>query len=121
MKTAEPIERKWVGVDLHVHTPASRDYRGSRDKSEFLAIIRKANEFGALAKKGKRRAPKSALPTPYNALPLLITTPWRGFGRSRIFRTKRRVFRGLFGKGTPRTRSLHNLKKTGTHSGRAAS
>jgi hypothetical protein len=47
MKTQDESDLKWVGVDLHVHTPASKDYRGSKEDSEYLNAIRKANEFGA--------------------------------------------------------------------------
>lgn len=40
-------ELKKVGIDLHVHTPASADYKGSRDDREYLNLIRAANEYGA--------------------------------------------------------------------------
>lgn len=51
MKHKDEGDLRWVGVDLHVHTPASKDYRGSIESSEFLAILRKANEFGSLKQK----------------------------------------------------------------------
>lgn len=53
MKVQDPTELKWVGVDLHVHTPASVDYRGSRDASEYLEIVRRANEFETSAETSK--------------------------------------------------------------------
>jgi hypothetical protein len=36
---------EWVGIDLHVHTPASKDYQGPDDDAEFISIIKRANEF----------------------------------------------------------------------------
>lgn len=36
---------KWVGIDLHVHTPASDDYQGPKERSEYLKILQQANEF----------------------------------------------------------------------------
>jgi hypothetical protein len=47
VKDQDGPDLQWVGADLHVHTPASRDYKGSREKSEYSAIIKRANEFGA--------------------------------------------------------------------------
>jgi uncharacterized protein YkuJ len=43
----EPVreEHQWVGIDVHVHTPASKDYRGPRETREYIDIIRRANEF----------------------------------------------------------------------------
>ncbi len=58
MKPKSEVELKWVGVDLHVHTPASRDYRGGKDNSEYLTILRRANDFGQREKtptKDKKR------------------------------------------------------------------
>jgi len=59
MKEPHPIDGEWVGVDLHVHTPASKDYRGSTEDPEYVDIIRRANEFagrgrGRLSRKGRR-------------------------------------------------------------------
>jgi hypothetical protein len=45
MKSSSGME--WVGIDLHVHTPASKDYQGPRGDEEYLALIEKANEFAA--------------------------------------------------------------------------
>src|SRR5215472_2061725 len=47
MKPQDSTDLKWVGVDLHVHTPASRDYRGNREAGEYSRLIRAANEFGS--------------------------------------------------------------------------
>jgi hypothetical protein len=45
-KAASPaIKYEWAGIDLHVHTPASKDYQGPADDAEYLAIIKRANEF----------------------------------------------------------------------------
>ena len=43
MKQAGGLE--WVGVDLHVHTPASKDYQGPRGDAGFLDLLGKANDF----------------------------------------------------------------------------
>jgi len=32
----------FVKIDLHIHTPASKCYKGNKDNSEFLNILRKA-------------------------------------------------------------------------------
>src|SRR5438105_6691634 len=53
MKEPKAPELLWSGIDLHVHTPASYDYEGSRDESEYLALIRSANEFGVGAEQRK--------------------------------------------------------------------
>jgi len=37
-------ESPFVGADLHVHTPASSCYKGDRDDSEYLAILRRYRE-----------------------------------------------------------------------------
>lgn len=42
-------ELEWAGIDLHVHTPASNDYKGSREDTEYLEIIRRANAPDAVA------------------------------------------------------------------------
>ena len=39
MKPGESSELKWVGVDLHVHTPASFDYRGDKHENEYIRIL----------------------------------------------------------------------------------
>jgi len=64
MKLQESGELKSVGVDIHVHTPASADYRGSRDPKEYLNIVRRANEFGSTmeAAKDKKRSKKDNKP-----------------------------------------------------------
>ena len=50
MKSHDSSEFDWVGTDLHVHTPASKDYSGGGDQAEYLRIIRGANEFEAASK-----------------------------------------------------------------------
>ncbi len=35
-------EKVWTGIDLHVHTPASRDYKGARDDREYIRLLRLA-------------------------------------------------------------------------------
>lgn len=37
-------ELKWIGVDLHVHTPGSKDYKGAKEDSEFIRILRAASD-----------------------------------------------------------------------------
>jgi hypothetical protein len=51
MKPTNTPELEWAGIDLHVHTPASYDYEGLRDDSEYLTLIKRANEFGIGASK----------------------------------------------------------------------
>jgi hypothetical protein len=36
-------EKGWYIVDLHVHTPSSKDYKGEKNKEEYKNIILKAN------------------------------------------------------------------------------
>jgi hypothetical protein len=36
------MERKFVKVDLHIHTPASKCYKGNKDDKEYFRILRKA-------------------------------------------------------------------------------
>lgn len=56
-------EQKWVGVDLHVHTPASEDYQGPRERSEYIKILKRANEFEeATIAVGKVRSRRRARP-----------------------------------------------------------
>jgi hypothetical protein len=43
MKTSGQLA--WTGIDLHVHTPASRDYKGLRGDEGYLELAGKANEF----------------------------------------------------------------------------
>jgi hypothetical protein len=45
VKTNTAAENQWVAVDLHVHTPASKDYEGPKEDNEFVALLRRANEF----------------------------------------------------------------------------
>jgi hypothetical protein len=54
MKPQDSAEFKWVGTDLHVHTPASKDYKGSRSQTEYLSLIRSANEFGSPGRSEKK-------------------------------------------------------------------
>jgi hypothetical protein len=53
MKPQEAPSLNWVGIDLHVHTPASKDFRGSTQPTEYLSLIRRANAFGAAANTSK--------------------------------------------------------------------
>lgn len=55
MRPQDDIQLKWVGVDLHVHTPASSDYQGNKDSSEYLRILRSANEFGKIRESRTRQ------------------------------------------------------------------
>ena len=50
MKPQETNDFKWVGTDLHVHTPASKDYKGRRDESEYVRLIQSANQFHEVRK-----------------------------------------------------------------------
>ncbi len=36
------MENNFIKIDLHIHTPASQDYRGARNENEYLKILRKA-------------------------------------------------------------------------------
>lgn len=65
MKVKQTHDQQWVGIDLHVHTPASTDYRGAKDEREYLEIIRGANEFTpkdpAKASPRKREQPRNSI------------------------------------------------------------
>lgn len=58
MKPQSASEPRWVGVDLHVHTPASKDYRGNRDSTEYLKMIQGANQFESSPKLGTKKIDK---------------------------------------------------------------
>lgn len=45
METDSIVPEYWFYADLHIHTPASRDYAGNSDKKEYLDILEKANAF----------------------------------------------------------------------------
>ena len=40
------MENNFIKTDLHIHTPASQDYKGSRNHVEYLNILRKAKSAG---------------------------------------------------------------------------
>lgn len=41
------MEPSFVKIDLHIHTPASKDYRGRKnDRDEYLSIVRQAKQAG---------------------------------------------------------------------------
>lgn len=50
------------------HTPSSKDYRGSREKSEYLSIIRRANEFATLPEAKHRKSPRESTCEPVKCL-----------------------------------------------------
>lgn len=60
MKEHDPTDTKWVGIDLHVHTPASSDYKGNRDDREYLELIKRANEFSGTETRKTRKRRESA-------------------------------------------------------------
>jgi hypothetical protein len=45
MKPPSPAQHQWAAVDLHIHTPASKDYEGPKEDGEFISLLRRANEF----------------------------------------------------------------------------
>ncbi|HEV2176320.1 MAG TPA: hypothetical protein VGW33_03840 [Terriglobia bacterium] len=51
---------EWLGIDIHIHTPASSDYKGNREDGEYLNLLSQANEF--TAKEPDRKSRKSGLP-----------------------------------------------------------
>jgi hypothetical protein len=40
------MEDDFIRIDLHIHTPASRDYKGARNEKEYLQILREAKSKG---------------------------------------------------------------------------
>lgn len=40
------MENDFIKIDLHIHTPASGDYKGARNEDEYLKILRKAKSKG---------------------------------------------------------------------------
>jgi hypothetical protein len=68
---------KWVGVDLHVHTPASKDYRGETDEAEYSRIITRANGLGT---EGQREPQESK---PISAVAFTDHNSVEGFRRFR--------------------------------------
>jgi hypothetical protein len=65
MKPTSPNPNQWAAIDLHVHTPASKDYQGPRDDSEFLSLLRRANEF---EKSATPRLPKKTKASSINCV-----------------------------------------------------
>lgn len=45
------MEDKFIKIDLHIHTPASHDYKGPRNGNEYLQILReaKSKDLGIIA------------------------------------------------------------------------
>lgn len=39
------LEEGWHAIDLHVHTPASKDYRGKKDDEEYKSILKQAVDY----------------------------------------------------------------------------
>ncbi len=46
-------EEGWYAIDLHVHTPASKDYKGRKNEDEYKDIIKKAVGKESKDDKGK--------------------------------------------------------------------
>ena len=40
------MQDDFVKIDLHIHTPASSCYKGTKDDDEYLKIVRTAKEKG---------------------------------------------------------------------------
>lgn len=40
------MENSFIKIDLHIHTPASHDYKGHRNEHEYLQILREAKSKG---------------------------------------------------------------------------
>jgi hypothetical protein len=83
MKTQDESDLKWVGVDLHVHTPASKDYRGNKEDSEYLNVIRKANEFGAAGNTDKTKKKGIASRNPIGCVAFTDHNSVEGFRKFR--------------------------------------
>jgi hypothetical protein len=83
MKTQDESDLKWVGVDLHVHTPASKDYRGSKEDSEYLNVIRKANEFGAAGNTDRTKKKNVASRNPIGCVAFTDHNSVEGFRKYR--------------------------------------
>jgi hypothetical protein len=43
MISKENEEKGWYTIDLHVHTPSSKDYKGEKNKEEYRNIILSTN------------------------------------------------------------------------------
>jgi hypothetical protein len=50
----------WVGIDLHVHTPASNDYQGGKEDEEFVRIAQQAADFQVDTRSNKKTDAGSA-------------------------------------------------------------
>ena len=83
MKTQETIDLKWVGIDLHVHTPASKDYKGSSDLSEYLKLIKSANQFGASSLTGRTPTEKKSDRSPIGCVAFTDHNSVEGFRKYR--------------------------------------
>lgn len=45
-KSERAIVEDWYAVDFHVHTPASKDYKGDKTDDEYISILQKAVDAG---------------------------------------------------------------------------
>ena len=59
--TPPQTKLEWAGIDLHVHSPASRDYIGPKEDSEYIGIIKRANDFEDLDRGFKSGRPRATL------------------------------------------------------------
>jgi hypothetical protein len=80
---------KWVGIDLHVHTPASSDYRGRRDEDEYIRIARQAKEFHDSRRPKGHDSPES---TPIGCLAFTDHNSINGFETYRDLVSKKSAF-----------------------------
>ena len=73
---------EWAGVDLHVHTPASKDYIGPADDAEYVALIKRANEFEDREHKVARPR-RSSAPRPIRCIAFTDHNSVEGFRKWR--------------------------------------
>jgi predicted metal-dependent phosphoesterase TrpH len=82
MRPQDGVELKWIGTDLHVHTPASRDYKGSRDEHEYIRLIRRANQFQEATEPSKKNSRKKPKNSPIGCVAFTDHNSLRDFGHT---------------------------------------
>ncbi len=111
MKIHEPSDLQWVGIDLHVHTPASADWKGPRDDSEYLNLIRRANELGITEQAGAKSKRDRQDRRPIGCIAFTDHNSVEGFRKLRALQDETRGLRDSLRLRDPGNPYLSQLEK----------
>lgn len=102
---------QWVGVDLHVHSPASEDYRGNRDDPEYLSIIERANQFGTGLSRSSKPKQSNEPGRAIGCIAITDHNSVEGFRKFRELNQKTRELRDTLRGRDPANAYLKQLEK----------